>query len=151
MSDRLTNIGLAALTLFFAAVFFVFFAMDAVRDASRMGATFVPAENMRLVDGSCKTRVFVLNACELKLQDARTGAKMEKNYFFFGTYDARSIRIIRDSKDAAFVTTNLGQDRIWNRLLTTLPLVLLFVFGGVTLLFAKPASNTGAGRQGVEA
>lgn len=77
----------------------------------------VQAPNARITEGKCKTRLIV-SICELKI--ARPGAAVvELDYAWldlpFTDHEARPLLA---AHDRTLVTTDLGQDMLWNRIVT---------------------------------
>lgn len=103
-------------------------------------ATAQPAEQGRIVKGSCTTKI-VFTICDLTLSNrtAAGTATRSVNYAFtdvhFGDYSAEAMI---DPAHPELITTDLGLDKLWNRTLTflggavlmggfvTLPIVAFF-------------------------
>lgn len=137
MKERLTNFGLAGLVLGLFCLIAATFGLDTMRDALHRGQTFVPAPEVQLVGGKCKSRLFVITACTIDLADARTSTKTSKEYFFLGS-NSQTISIMRSASDESYLTTSLGEETFWMRLLMLLPLLGMFLFGAVKVALAKP-------------
>jgi hypothetical protein len=108
-----------------------------VRDFG-IGNDVVPAQ-ARLVKGQCKSRL-VIYFCDLQIDQASAGTtqRTELNYLFvdfsFGDY---SVRLISPRGDASSVTTDIGQDMLWNRALTLAGMLIFCVAAGIVLPFSK--------------
>jgi hypothetical protein len=99
-----------------------------VRDFS-LGENLLPAKRFHLVNGRCRSRL-VLYSCEIKASASSGGGarEMELKYMFadlpFAQY---SVRLLEKISDPAVLTTDLGQQKLLNRAVTLLAL-LLFCF-----------------------
>jgi hypothetical protein len=108
-----------------------------VRDFG-IGNDVVPAQ-ARLVKGQCKSRL-VIYFCDLQIDQASAGTtqRTELNYLFvdfsFGDY---SVRLISPRGDASSVTTDIGQEMLWNRALTLAGMLIFCVAAGIVLPFSK--------------
>ncbi|MGI4810986.1 MAG: hypothetical protein ACRYF2_23115 [Janthinobacterium lividum] len=85
-------------------------------------ATAQPAEQGRIVKGSCTTKI-VLAICDLTLSNRTAAGTTTRsvNYAFtdlhFGDYSAAAMV---DPAYPELITTDLGLDKLWNRTLTFL-------------------------------
>jgi hypothetical protein len=140
LKQRLINFAIAAVAVGLFALEFATFGMDAARDAMHRADTFTTVSDARLVDGKCKSRMFVLTACTLQLQDDKAASRVWKEYFFLGRYEGQPIRVLRSQQDQSYLMTNLGRDEFWGRLLVTVPMLLLFFLAAITALKMKPLS-----------
>jgi hypothetical protein len=110
-----------------------------VRDF-RIGSDTVPAAQARLVKGQCKSRVFVIQFCDLQIDHARDGAthRTELNYIFvdfsFGDY---SVSLLSPKDDRSTVTTDIGQGMLWNRAASLAGVMVLCFAFGIALPFTK--------------
>ena len=97
-------------------------------------ATAQPAEQGRIVKGSCTTKI-VFAICDLTLSNRTAAGTTTRsvNYAFtdlhFGDYSAEAMV---DPAHPELITTDLGLDKLWNRTLTFLGAGVLML-GFVTL------------------
>ena len=97
-------------------------------------ATAQPAEQGRIVKGSCTTKI-VFAICDLTLSNRTATGTITRsvNYAFtdlhFGDYSAEAMA---DPAHPELITTDLGLDKLWNRTLTFLVGAVLML-GFVTL------------------
>ena len=105
-------------------------------------ATARPAEQGRVVKGSCTTKI-VFAICDLTLSNRADAGTITRsvNYAFtdlhFGDYSAETMV---DPAHPELITTDLGLDKLWNRTLTFLGgavLMLGFVTLPVVAFFRK--------------
>lgn len=79
-----------------------------------------PASDARIVEGRCKTRLVLVN-CELKIERRdRTGVqRIALDYLWLDMpFTSHEARPLLSAADKSVVTTDLGQDMLWNRGLT---------------------------------
>jgi hypothetical protein len=132
--ERLKNIGWALLCLGFAAVFAFIWGRDVVADLAHRNDAFEQAATYRLTEGKCRSKMFVISNCELKLRDTASGKTLEKEYFMLGNYGGTSISILKSTSDPTYLTTSMGREQLWNRVLLIFVPIGLFGFGGLVLL-----------------
>jgi hypothetical protein len=109
----------------------------AIRDdfAVRDGAQPSPA--VRVVEGRCRSRLFLLQSCDITLSwRGKDGAATRKLSYMFiephmGSWSAQAMM---DPAQPELMTTDLGLERLWNRVATALGgmvLALLLIVGVV--------------------
>jgi hypothetical protein len=112
-----------------------------LRDFS-IGSNLQPAAQARLVNGRCKSRL-ILFFCDLKIDQRSAGASQqtELNYLFIDMpFAEHNVRLLSAKGDGSVVTTDLGQDMLWNRALTLGGFVGFCVIGGIALVLRKGAA-----------
>jgi hypothetical protein len=97
------------------------------------------AREAKLVNGRCKSRLIIF-FCDLtvdqKLADGTH--KTELNYLFIDVpFSDHSVRLLSPKADRSIVTSDLGQDALWNRALTLAGMLVFCVVGGGFLAVKK--------------
>ncbi|MGE3644505.1 MAG: hypothetical protein AB7F96_11675 [Beijerinckiaceae bacterium] len=138
LKARLTNIGLGGLILGIAVLIAATFGLDAARDAMHRGDSFVPAPEVRLVDGRCKSKLFLITACDLTLRDPQSGQRISRSYVFPGPASYTNVSIMRSASDRSYLTTNIGQETFWMRFIMVLSFVSVFLFMAIKVAIARP-------------
>ncbi len=101
-----------------------------------------PAQSARLVGGSCKSKL-ILYMCSTEIEYRADGhiRNVSEGFSFVGFhFGAFEVQVLQHRGDPRLVTTSLALDNIWNRILTTLPLILFFGFTAIVLLKNLPAT-----------
>ena len=80
----------------------------------------------------CKTKAFVLGSCDLEFTHRTTGEELRRNFMVFGDFAGDEVYALK-SPDG-YVTSNVGLDAIWNRMMMFGLILLLFAGGGLALL-----------------
>jgi hypothetical protein len=109
-----------------------------VRDFG-IGTDVVAATQARLVKGQCKSRL-VIYFCDLTIDQALAdGAhQTELNYLFLDIPTSEhNVRLLSPRGDKSIVTTDIGQDMLWNRAITLAALSLFCLGAGIALPFTK--------------
>lgn len=105
----------------------------------RIGSDVEAATQARLVKGQCKSRL-VIYFCDLTIdQDLAGGTqRTELNYLFLDlpTSD-HNVRLLSPKGDTSIVTTDIGQDMLWNRAITLAALSIFCLGAGIALPFTK--------------
>ena len=104
-----------------------------------IGDDVVTATQAKLVKGRCSSRL-VIYFCDLTIDQSVAGntRQIELNYLFldFSVSD-RTVRLLSPKSDRSIVTTDIGQDMLWNRAIT-LALMSIFCLGaGIAIPFTK--------------
>jgi hypothetical protein len=97
------------------------------------------------IEGKCRVRV-VLASCEIELFASSPGVRevsRKVDYVFLDTPHIEKYRavVVADPAQPQLLTTDLGLDKIWNRLITLLvlsPILLLLGIGGVAMIILAP-------------
>jgi hypothetical protein len=120
----------------------------AIRDdfAVRDGAQPSPA--VRVVEGRCRSRLFLLQSCDITLSwRGKDGAATRKLSYMFvephmGSWSAQPMM---DPARPELMTTDLGLDRLWNRVATAIGgmVLALLLIGGVILAAWKAQGKVG--------
>lgn len=87
---------------------------------------------------SCKSKVFVISTCEINVSHISDGSTKEFNYFILNSLGGESVYPLVSNNGA--LTTNIGIDYFWNRVIVLL-LIGLFLF--IAPLFALFKMATG--------
>jgi hypothetical protein len=134
--ERLKSLGLGLVCLGLAALFGWLLASDLIQDIRHRNDTLAEAQDIRLVSGKCKTRLFVMSICDLKMRRSSPSTEIEQTYFLLGNYGGSTVSILRSQQDPSYITTSMGREQFWNRLILAILPIGLFALGGVKLLFS---------------
>jgi hypothetical protein len=88
----------------------------------------VEAAGARIEQTRCRTRLALVSVCDVAFVDERS-AQASRNtlwYFFIDRVGEEPIALLRSKSDAAAITTNLGMDKFYHRLLA-----LALIVGGL--------------------
>jgi hypothetical protein len=91
--------------------------------------TLQAATDFRLVEGSCKSKL-VLTWCDIKAHDSSgsEAREVKLHYTFFDVHTGKySIRLLKTRSNPPLLTSDMGQENLWNRAVT-LAALLLFLF-----------------------
>lgn len=111
----------------------------AVADFRHRNDAFETASDYDL-QGSCRTRVFVIAICDVTLVPLRGGERRELSYLIFRRASNHEVQVLR-STAGGYLTTSLGQDYLANRMLSLLALsavIVLIGIGGVLAALRPP-------------
>ena len=117
-------LGLGALVLF--GGFLVLLAVEVVpeiRDDFAVRETARPAPGARIVEGRCRSRLFLMQSCDITIawRGKDGGGTRKLSYLFvephMGSWNAQPMA---DPQRPELVTTDLGLDRLWNRVGTAI-------------------------------
>ena len=105
---------------------------DLVQDW-RAGRDTVEARNVRIVEASCRSRLLVFTVCDITVAEAGASAPARTAwYFFIGAASRGPIVLLRPQLAPAFgpaaITTNLGQEKLYYRLLALTLIVAFLAF-----------------------
>jgi hypothetical protein len=104
-----------------------------------IGTEVETATQARLAKGQCKSRL-VIYFCDLTIDQSLAGGarQTELSYLFvdFPSSDY-SVRLLSPKGDRSIVTTDIGQDMLWNRAISLAALSIFCLGGGIALPFAK--------------
>ena len=92
------------------------------------------------LQGSCRTRVFVISICDVALVPLRGGDRRELSYLIFGRNSNQAVVVLRSTSNG-YLTTSLGQDYLASRMLSLLALsgaIVLIGIGGVVAALRQP-------------
>ncbi|MEO3473711.1 hypothetical protein AAFN86_17720 [Roseomonas sp. CAU 1739] len=115
---------MALLGLVLFGAFIVMLAIEigpAIRDDFAVRDTAQPIASARISDGRCQSRMFLFQTCDLTLawRDKEGSHTRKVSYMFvephMGSWTANPMM---DPQRPALVTTDLGLDRLWNRVAT---------------------------------
>src|SRR5262249_39003050 len=101
------------------------------------------ATQARLVKGVCKSRLIIF-FCDLTIDQNLAGEthQTELNYLFVDLpFADHNVRLISPKGDRSIVTTDVGQDMLWNRALTLIGMLVFCLAGGVILPLRKGAAR----------
>ena len=107
------------------------------------------ATQARLVKGRCKSRLIIF-FCDLTIDQNLAGAthQTELNYLFVDMpFADHTVRLLSSRGDRSIITTDVGQEMLWNRALTLTGMLVFCLAGGVMLPLRKGAARVqGTGR-----
>jgi hypothetical protein len=88
----------------------------------------VEAAGARIERTRCRTGLVLITVCDVAFVDERSAEASRRTlwYFFIDTVGQERIALLRSKSDAAAITTNLGLDKFYHRLLA-----LVLVAGGL--------------------
>jgi len=107
------------------------------------------ATQARLVKGRCKSRLIIF-FCDLTIDQNLGGAtnQTELSYLFVDMpFADHNVRLLSLKGDRSTITTDVGQEMLWNRALTLAGMLIFCLVGGVILSLRKGAvrvQGTGA-------
>jgi hypothetical protein len=110
----------------------------AVADAAR------PTQAVQVVEGRCRSRMMVVQTCDVTLRGSEGARKLTYIFVEFGQA-APALRPVADAARPWLATTELGLDRITNRVVT---LAVLAGSAGVLMLLGALMMLRGAFRRG---
>ncbi len=125
---------------------------DLVRDW-RIGSDATPAGEVRIESPRCRSRLLVLNLCDVTLVDERSAGVVQRTlwYLFIGTGAAdglTAVQPLRSAADLGLVSTTLGLERRAQRSLTLALAVALLAacIAAVARMLQQSLSNLSAFR-----
>jgi hypothetical protein len=104
------------------------------------------ATQARLVKGVCKSRL-VIFFCDLTIDQYAGGTtqQTELSYLFIDTpFTSHNVRLLSPIGDRSIVTTDVGQEMLWNRALTLAGMLVFCLAGGVILPLKQGAARAKA-------
>ena|SRR5262245_3035704 len=99
------------------------------------------ATQARLVKGRCKSRLMIF-FCDLTIDQNLDGAthQTELSYVFIDMpFADHNVRLLSSKGDRSIITTDVGQELLWNRALTLTGVLVFCLAGGVILALKKGA------------
>lgn len=133
----------AALAALFFALLLGFFAWllapGILADYALDRNALEPAAGVRIKEARCKSKMFVISLCEVKVEPAETAGAIpaEFDYLIFGNLGDERVQILRSKLDGR-LTTNVGLDYLVNRVVSfvvTEGFMLALCVGGLIGLF----------------
>jgi hypothetical protein len=102
---------------------------DLARDW-RINGDVVRAEGARIEQARCRSRLVLINVCDVAFIDERSADRSRQRlwYFFIDTIRQEPIVLVRPRSDADAITTNLGLDKFYHRVLALTLIVALLAF-----------------------
>lgn len=100
-----------------------------IRDAQKL-----TAQDVRVEEASCSTKLFVISFCTIKLKPAEAAQTTEFTYLITGTLGEARLAPMRTIGAREILTTNIGMDYLTNRIISFvvfMGIMLALVFGGV--------------------
>jgi hypothetical protein len=100
-----------------------------------INSNVVAATQARLVKGRCKSRL-VIFFCDLTIDQNLGGAthQTELSYLFVDMpFADHNVRLLSPKGDTSIITTDVGQEMLWNRALTLAGMLVFCLAGGVIL------------------
>ncbi|MEP0070501.1 hypothetical protein [Pyruvatibacter sp.] len=125
----------------FLVVLVYFFALKAIEDW-QMQENYIVAEAGQLVDGSCKSRLWVIIHCNIAIENTQNGSKAEsKFHYLFIDFndDGYPINVLRAKDNPDILSTAVGQEKLLNRILTGaffIAMIAFLLFRAFKMLFA---------------
>lgn len=101
-----------------------------VKDLSLKSETLSPA-NIATRDRKCRSKVFVFQSCSYEY--THNGQELDQSYFFVSFGPPETLTLLRSNKSGA-LTSDVGQDYLWNRILLVLFFPGLALWGLVKYL-----------------
>src|SRR5215471_15719939 len=101
------------------------------------------ATQARLVKGRCKSRLIIF-FCDLTIDQNLAGAtqQTELSYLFVDMpFANHNVRLLSPKGDRSIITTDVGQEMLWNRALTLIGMLVFCLVGGVMLPLRKGAAR----------
>ncbi len=94
----------------------------------------VEAGGVRIEEARCRSRLVLITVCDVRFVDDRSAEAARRTlwYFFIDRADPEKIVLLRSKSDPAAITTNLGLDEFYNRLLVLI-LIVGLLLGCITL------------------
>ena len=88
------------------------------------------AGGARIEEVRCRSRLALITVCDVRFVDDRSAEAARRTlwYFFIAKADSERIVLLRSKSDPAAITTNLGLDEFYNRLLVLIVIVGLLVY-----------------------
>jgi len=96
-------------------------------------ATLEPAPEYSVSEAECKTKAFIFGSCDLEFTHQQTGEEVKRDFMVFGNFGGESVYAMK-SPDG-YVTSNVGLDAVWNRMIMLAVMVTLLLGGGLLVLF----------------
>jgi hypothetical protein len=126
-----SSIGIFVLLFGLLAGALAWLGPDLARDW-RIGGEVVEARGARIEQARCRSRLVLVTVCDIAFLDERaaTPARETLWYFFIDTAGREPVVLVRPKSggDAAALTTNLGLDKFYHRLLALVLIVGLLLF-----------------------
>jgi hypothetical protein len=118
-ASRLASLGLFALLLGMLAGILAWLGPDLVRD-SRIGHATAAAHGARIEETRCRAWLRVLTFCHIDVAERTDGAETKRTlrYAFVGTASDQPVQLQRSRSDSSLLTTDLGLERFFSRLIT---------------------------------
>lgn len=92
-------------------------------DYTARSGTLVPAQDLRISEAKCRTKLFVISFCDIKTEGASDAQKQELSYLIFGRLGGEGVSLLRSQENPAILTSTVGIDYFWNRVISFLALV----------------------------
>ena len=94
------------------------------------------ARDVRVTEARCKTKTFIFTDCSIKTSAGNF------EYFFIRTELPDNVSVLRSPSRPSYLTTTIGQDNIGGRIALLSLVLLLFVGGGLALLWLRHAQKS---------
>ncbi len=115
--------------VFFLAVCFAFCAYlwvpGVLSDLTLDASTLQPAEAVEVKAAKCTVHAFVVSTCEISVHDKAADQTVDFHYALLGNLGGEGFTVLRSTDDAELLTTSVGLDYVWNRLVTALLILLI--------------------------
>lgn len=123
------------------------FGPSLMTDTQLRGARLVPA-NLTLKEAKCRSKVFIVSFCEVSLTRGGTDLP-DMNYLIVSNLGGETIQILEDPQSKQ-ITSSIGLDYYWNRVVSFAVTMLIFFGGGLFGLFSGIGSLLAGAREGSE-
>ena len=138
-SGSLTNLLLGLFLLALAPLFWWLLGNDLMQDMLAPN-DLQQARDVRVTEARCKTKAFIFTDCSIK-----TSAKTFE-YLFIRSELADTVGVLRSPSKPGYLTTTIGQDQVVGRVTMFGLFMVLFVGGGIALLWLRGAQRAAAKR-----
>lgn len=105
-----------------------------VNDFSARADHFAPITDMRIAEAKCRSKLFVISFCDIKTEGPAQGEKHQLSYLILGSLGGERVSLLRSQEHPQLLTSNIGVDYFWNRVLSFAVFVGLLgalVVGGI--------------------
>jgi hypothetical protein len=95
---------------------------------------FAAATDVELKKGSCRTKLFVVNFCDMELAGAGLPDGERHNVYLTVLNERDSLSVLRSKTDPSYVTTDFGMEALWYRagtFVVGMGLLLAWFFGAI--------------------
>jgi hypothetical protein len=118
-ASQLASLGLFALLISMLAGILAWLGPDLVRDSRIRDAT-TAADGARIEETRCRAWLRLLTFCHMDVAERADGAEAKRTlrYAFVGAAGERPVQLQRSRSDPSFLTTDLGQQTFFSRLIT---------------------------------
>lgn len=98
-------------------------------DYSARNQTLIPVTDMTITEAECTSKLFFISFCDIKAEGSHAVAKEEIHYLLFGNMGGKSVGLLRSPESPQVLTTNIGIDYFWNRVVAFAVFMGIFFAG----------------------